>query len=137
MKAGKLHRVPLTDTVITLLRRQPSFPQTSMPRTGFIFCNSHGMQALGEVVMRRRLQKLRPGVSVHGSVRSSFSTWCADVARAPVEVRETQLAHATNAVTAAYQRSDHLPERRELLARWEQFCLTPSDDNVISLRQAV
>jgi hypothetical protein len=90
------------------------------------------VQALGEAAMRQRLQQLRPGVTVHGSVRSGFSTWAADVARAPIEVRETALAHAGDKVVQAYMRSDFLAERRTLMAQWEEFCLIGS--NVTPLR---
>lgn len=136
MKAKKLHRVPLTETVIELLHRQPTFPLPGMPRTGFVFCNSRGVQALSEPAMLLRLQQLRPGTTVHGSVRSGFSTWAADVARAGVEIRETQLAHAGDKVTKAYMRSDFLVERRVLMTQWEQFCLTPIGSNVAPLRVA-
>jgi hypothetical protein len=59
-------------------------------------------------------------------------TWAADVARAPIEVRETALAHAGDKVVQAYMRSDFLAERRALMAQWEEFCLIGS--NVTPLR---
>jgi integrase len=135
MKTKKPHRVPLSEATIEVLRRQPTFPQPGMPRTGFIFCNSRGVQALGEGAMLQRLQQLRPGVTTHGTVRSGFSTWCAEVAKAPVEVREACLAHAGDAVVKSYMRSDFLAQRRELMGQWATFCLAPN--NITPLRREV
>jgi integrase len=133
MKAKQLHPVPLVETVLRVLQRQPTFPRPGMPRTGFVFCDNRGVQALGEGAMLQRLQALRPGVTVHG-FRASFSTWASEVAKARFEVRESALAHSSDPVVRAYQRSSNLDERRELMRQWEQHCL---GDNVTPLRREV
>jgi integrase len=137
MKAKKSHRVPLSEPVIELLRRQPTFPRPGMPRTGFVFCDRSGVRALGEAAMLRRMQSLRAGVTVHGTARSCFSTWSSEVARCRYEVREIALAHCSDPVVAAYMRGEHLDERRMLMADWAQFCLTPVGGNVTPLRREV
>lgn len=56
-------------------------------------------------------------VTLHGC-RSTFSQWAAENG-IDFEVRETCLMHAVgNAVTRAYQRSDLLDRRREVMQRW-------------------
>jgi integrase len=135
MKNRSRHRVPLTEPMIALLRRQPTLPRLGMPRTGFVFCNSRA-QALGESAMLQRFQKLRPGVTVHGSARSGFSSWSSDVAKVRFEVREASLAHCSDPVVRAYLRTDSLDERRELMTQWSQFCLTPNNVTPL-LRDAV
>ena len=128
MKSKKMHRVPLSELLIALLRRQPTFPQPGMTRDGFVFRDSRGTRAMPEGAMRGRLQGLYPEASVHGTCRAGFSTWAADVAKAPSEIRESALAHSVDAVVGAYQRSDHLAERRDLMLAWESFVTAPPSD---------
>jgi hypothetical protein len=87
--------------------------------------------------MLDRLKVLRPDVTVHGTVRSTFSTWATDVAQVQAEVREAALAHVEDVVVKAYKRSDHLPARRKLMAKWEEHCLTPWVDNVLPFSKVV
>jgi integrase len=129
MKGGVEHRVPLTDTAVEILRRQWTYPGDSRS-AGFVFCAPQARRALSNRSMLDRLKALRD-VTVHGTVRSTFSTWATDVARVRAEVRESALAHAEDAVVKAYKRSDHLPERRELMAQWEAHCLGAPGGNVI------
>ena len=57
----------------------------------------------------------------HG-FRSSFRDWAAECTDAPREVCELALAHVnTNAVEAAYRRTDLFERRRELMEAWAAF----------------
>jgi integrase len=139
-KNGEEHKIPLTEDMVALLERQPTRPRPGMPRTGFVFCNESGVRPLGESAMLQRMKQLRPGVTVHGSVRSSFSTWAAEKAeiqgqRVRYEVREACLGHANDPVVAAYMRGGHLDERRQLLTAWGDYILRGS--NVTPLRREV
>ena len=59
---------------------------------------------------------------MHG-LRSTFAQWAAE-SGVDFEVRETCLMHAVgNAVTRAYQRSDLLEKRREVLQQWSDEIL--------------
>lgn len=70
-------------------------------------------------LMERRGMKERP----HG-FRSSLRVWLAEATEAPHEVAETVLAHVVgSSVSRAYQRSDHLDQRRALLERWAQHVI--------------
>ena len=52
----------------------------------------------------------------HG-LRASFRTWCAETG-VPREVAEAALAHPAGIVERAYQRSDLLDARREVMDAW-------------------
>jgi integrase len=136
MKGGVEHRVPMTETIVALLRRQPTY-QGDTGGDGFVFCGPQARRALSNRAMLDRLKVLRPDVTVHGTVRSTFSTWATDVAQVQAEVREAALAHAEDVVVKAYKRSDHLPARRKLMAKWEEHCLTPWVDNVLPFSKVV
>ena len=57
----------------------------------------------------------------HG-FRSSFRDWAAERTPFAREVMEAALAHqTTDAVEAAYFRSDLLERRRELMNRWAEY----------------
>ena len=64
-------------------------------------------------------------LTVHG-FRSSFKTWALENTNFPTQAIEFALAHVTrNAVEAAYIRGDRmLKKRREVMMRWEKYCLS-------------
>jgi integrase len=71
--------------------------------------------------------------TTHG-LRTSFRTWAAECTSFPAEIAEQALAHVTgNAVEQAYQRSDVLEKRRELMQAWADHCNRQSAE-VIALR---
>jgi integrase len=136
MKAGEAHPIPSTEDMVQLLERQPTRPRPGQPRVGLVFCGPSG-RALSEGTMLARFKTLRPNVTYHGSVRSSFSTWASEVARARYEVREAALSHRNDPVVAAYMRSTHIGERRQLMEAWCEYILRPAGDNVTTLRREV
>lgn len=119
MKAGREHRVPLTDAVLDLLE--------SMPRhSEYVFAN-HARKPLSNMAMTMLLQRkgLRDNCTVHG-FRSSFREWAADVANAPRDIAEHALAHQVGSeVERAYRRGDALDARRELMGRWSAYLAGP------------
>ena len=55
-------------------------------------------------------------------MRSSFRQWAAERTNTPREVCELALAHVnSNAVEAAYQRSDLFDLRRKLMEQWASY----------------
>jgi integrase len=107
MKGGVAHRVPLSDRAVALL----GTPGTA----GRVFPIHYD-------VLRRLIAKLAPGATLHG-FRASFSTWAAEQTDAPPEAVEACLAHITGSqVSRAYQRSDLLDKRRDILTHWAAFC---------------
>jgi integrase len=134
MKGNREFRVPLTASALAIVEKLRAV------RTGNLYVFNAGVESkrLAEGAMLKLLARLRPNTTVHGTTRSTFSTWCAEETSYPVELREACLAHVVESkVAASYQRGDRLARRRELLTAWERFCLTPIDSNVARLPGAV
>ncbi|MEJ0095437.1 MAG: integrase arm-type DNA-binding domain-containing protein [Methylocella sp.] len=120
MKAGKEHRIPLSDRAIEILA------DLAAVRSGpFVFPG----QRTGRPLSRPRGVALAnaEGVSVHG-FRSTFRDWVGEETDFPREVAEAALAHSVgNAVETAYRRGDALEKRRALMQAWADFCTGRSD----------
>ena len=121
MKTGEVHRVPLTDEMLTILE-----PLKAMAST-FVFEGQKRHKPLSNMSMLMLLRRMRrEGVTVHG-FRSSFRDWAGEAAGAPREVAEAALAHQVGSdVERAYARSDLLARRRELMETWSVFLTCPS-----------
>ena len=115
MKAGREHRVPLSDASLSVLKtvRGQSDPD------GLVFPSGRGVQLRDTTL----LASLRRAVSadkttVHG-FRSSFRVWAAERSGESADVAEHALAHSVgSAVERAYQRSTVFDRRRKLMAAW-------------------
>jgi integrase len=114
MKAGREHRVPLSDAAISIIESQPRDAR-------YVFHNEAGRK-LSNMAMLQLLRGLRDdGVTVHG-FRSSFRDWAAEQTDTPREVVEACLAHAVgDAAELAYKRSDFLEKRRGVMDGWASF----------------
>jgi integrase len=123
MKAGREHRVPLSDAALALLGEPGAADERVFP--------------LAHTAMREVLTRMGRDVTVHG-FRSTFTDWCAERTAFPSDVREMALAHIVrNAVEAAYRRGDLFAKRRQLADAWTRFCSTPTaadGDNVQAIR---
>src|SRR5260370_40351334 len=109
MKAGREHRVPLSEAAMALL--------VALKREGDRVCRVSNMAM---TMLLRRMG--RGDLTVHG-FRSTFSDWCAEQTSFPSEVREMALAHAVgDKVEAAYRRGDLFEKRRALAEALSQFC---------------
>jgi integrase len=89
--------------------------------------------------MLRLLQRLRPGVSVHG-LRAAFRTWSSECTNFPREVCEQALAHAIpGAVERAYKRTDLFARRGKLMQAWADYCAKPplvDTNKVVAMHRA-
>lgn len=126
MKAGKPHRVPLTDEVLKLLQ--------GIKGEGYVFPGARQGRPLSNMAMTMVLRRLgHPDLTVHG-FRSSFRDWCAEETHYHNIVAEQALAHTVgNAVEAAYRRGDLLDKRRALMADWATYCTTKPAANVVPI----
>ena len=123
MKAGKEHRVPLSEAAVALLK--------GLERKGAKVFPASNMAML---MLLRRMK--RGELTVHG-FRSAFSDWCAEQTNTPSEVREMALAHAVaDRVEAAYRRGDLFDKRRQLADAWSRYCAGTAETNVVQLRSA-
>src|SRR5262249_7646601 len=129
MKAGREHRVPLSQQVVTLLR---ALPRDATGNALFIGSKVGG--AIGEAAMRDVLAALRPGLTVHG-FRSTFRTWAEEQTSFAAVVCEQALAHNVgNATERVYRRTDLFAKRTRLMQQWADFCYTPRAAGVVPLR---
>jgi integrase len=122
MKAGREHRVPLSDEAMAVLRQMQEL------RTGdFVFPGQNGVKPIGEVATFRLLRRMNRGdLSTHG-FRSTFREWAAERTNFPREVAELALAHTVGDTTErAYQRGDLFQKRRQIMDAWARYCDTPA-----------
>jgi integrase len=115
MKAGKEHRVPLSDRALTMIE--------ALPRDGdFVFMGATRDRSLSNMAMLELVRGMREGLTVHG-FRSTFRDWAAEQTAYPHEMCEIALAHAVgNKVEAAYRRGDMAEKRRRLMDDWAGYC---------------
>ena len=118
MKAGKAHSIPLSDVAVEVLK------QAYASKT-----HEKGSQSIFNVTSTGTLSKAlkRLGVeSVAHSFRTSFRSWCAEMG-INREVAEMALAHEAGSVEKAYQRSDLLEQRREVMQAWADYLIPTKD----------
>jgi integrase len=131
MKAGREHRVPLSERALEILQDLPR--EHGNPH---LFPGGKAGAPLSQMAMLQLLRGMRPRLSVHG-FRSTFRDWCAERTNYPSEVAEMALAHTvSDKVEAAYRRGDLKDKRSRLMAEWAKYAQQPvvvKGDNVTSL----
>lgn len=122
MKAGKVHRVPLSPAAVALLKALPKLEGSE-----FVFPATRG-GPLSDMTLSAVTRRMGADAVPHG-FRSTFRDWCAEHTNYPREVAEQALAHTiSNAVEAAYRRGDLFDKRRRLMNEWAKFCAsTPKE----------
>jgi integrase len=123
MKAGKEHRVPLSDAAMVIVRTQKEYAFCE-----YVFPSSHRARnsesegaPLSDMTLSAVLRRMKVAAVPHG-FRSTFRDWCAEVTDYPRDVAEMALAHAIgNKVEAAYRRGDLFEKRNQLMQDWANF----------------
>lgn len=132
MKAGREHRVPLTESAVMILKMAKSI----WGESEFIFHNAG--KPMSGAAMSALLERVAPGYTIHG-FRSSFRDWVAEETEFSGELAEMALAHTIkNQVEASYRRGDLLSRRRVLMNAWALFCdgVFVEQSNVLQIRRA-
>ena len=115
IKAGKRHRVPLSNDALGVLKAVPQAAGTDL-----VFWGSRG--ALSDATLGAVLQRMGVNATPHG-FRSTFKDWCRTHTAYPDEVSELALAHvSSDATRAAYARDELLPQRARLMRDWSKWC---------------
>jgi integrase len=129
MKAGKEHRVPLSERAVAILA-----VLQEMRTSEFMFPGAASGKPLSGMAMAMQLRRMKRGdITVHG-FRSAFRDWASETTSFPHEVCEQALAHTiSNKTEAAYRRGDLFEKRRKLMDAWAQFCEQPKEAKVITL----
>jgi len=126
MKAGRLHRVPLSAGALRVLELQRELHQSD-----FVFPGAKKGSPLSQMAMLQAMRGmrerglLRVDAVPHG-MRASFRTWAAAATDFPRELAEAALAHTLSALEQSYQRGDQLERRRALMEAWAEYCAGPT-----------
>jgi len=139
MKAGREHRVPLSDSALDVL----GAVRLGEPAAdAFVFPSPIRTRPtpLSDMTLTAVLRRMnRDDLTVHG-FRSTFRDWAAESTGYPREVAEAALAHTlSDKVEAAYRRGDLIEKRARLMADWACFCAAAycqPTGNVVALQVA-
>ena len=131
MKAGKEHRVPLSEGAFAIIEMMKAERVNDHP---FVVPGGRPGKPLSNMAMLKLLGRMDRGeLTAHG-FRSSFRDWAAECTSFPQEVAEMALAHTvSDKVEAAYRRGDMFQKRRELMEAWARYA-EGSEGNVLPLR---
>ena len=129
MKAGKAHRIPLSEEAIELLRCLQRFEGSS-----YLFPSPKG-GVLSDMSISSVCRRMKVNAVPHG-FRSTFKDWARSSTSYADEVSELALAHvSSDATRAAYARDELLPKRQRLMADWGRFCaLVGNESEVVPIR---
>ena len=117
MKAGKQHRVPLSDAALAALNLVPR-----VVGCAYVFPGARDGRGLSNMALLELMRDMRPGYVPHG-FRSSFKDWATETTTHAREAIELALAHQVgDAVERAYLRGDLFAKRRALMDDWASFC---------------
>jgi integrase len=131
MKAGRDHRVPLSEPALAVLAKMRTAYRfehdADPPADAFVFPGGRSGKPLSENAMLKLLARMkRADITGHG-FRSTFRDWAAEATTYPREIAEAALAHVNkDRVEAAYLRGDHLEKRAALMRDWAAFTMQES-----------
>jgi integrase len=133
MKTGEKHEAPLSDAALAILYAQRK-ARDVRGQNPHVFPGARPMRPISAMAMLLLARRLGSEATVHG-MRTSFRTWCSEVAHAEFEVAEAALSHRVgNAVSRAYNRTSLLERRRPIMQAWSDF--VTGKTNVVPIRAA-
>lgn len=120
MKMKRAHTVPLARQVITLLNDLHSLTGNGRYLFPSLFSASRPISDMGLLNALRRMGYAKGVMTIHG-FRSMASTLLNEQGYR-ADVIEAQLAHGEkNAIRAAYNHAEYLPERRQMMQEWADY----------------
>lgn len=128
MKAGRKHRVPLSDPALDLLQALPRFEGSP-----YVFSSPRG-GSLSDMSISSVCRRMEVNAVPHG-FRSTFKDWARSLTSYLDEISELALAHvSSDATRAAYARDELLANRARLMADWAKFCSILPNSDVTPIR---
>lgn len=116
-KTGREHRVPLTAEALAIVRRCRELSSNE-----FVF-PALKEKPISNMAMSTFMKREGYDARPHG-FRATFRTWCEECTDASFEAKEATLGHKVDVgVVGAYQRSDRLEQRRNLMNVWADYLL--------------
>jgi integrase len=132
MKAGKEHRVPLSDSAMSVITEMAAIRCSE-----YVFPGAQVGRPLSNMALLMTLRRMgRSDLTAHG-FRSTICDWAAEQTNFPREVAEMALAHAVgDKVEAAYRRGDLFQKRRRLMDAWAAYCASsPKGASIVPIRR--
>ena len=121
MKTGDVFSVPLSERALAILADARRMAHKEPTADSFVFFSVIPKRPLSNMALAMLLRRMNVDATAHG-FRTSFRTWCSDVAHVPFEIAEACLSHRIgSAVSRAYARSDMLERRRPVMAAWQGY----------------
>ena len=132
MKPGRVHRVPLSERAVEILR---ALEKDRVSK--FVFPGQKANRPLSGMAMEMMLRRMKvTDATVHG-FRSSFRDWAGNETPFPRDLAEAALSHIIgNKVEQAYRRGDALEKRRALMEAWTNYCEPSAASNVVRLTKS-
>jgi integrase len=132
MKAGREHKVPLSQPAIDLLKALPRMAGAD----DLVFVSPKNGQ-LSDMTLTEVTRRMKAAAVPHG-FRSTFRDWASETTNYPSQVAEMALAHTIgDAVEAAYRRGDLFEKRTAMMADWAEFLSKPHvKASVVPIRRA-
>lgn len=129
MKAGKVHRVPLVDRALEIVKDLHASRVHD-----YVFPGDKKDRPISNMAFAMVMRRMSFGHFTPHGFRSSFRDFAGDMTSFPREVAEAALAHRLGDKTEeAYRRSDALAKRLKLMQAWKAFCLAKPNANVVSI----
>ena len=131
MKAGREHRVPLSDAAVAVLREAEAIRGAG----DLLFPSPAKAGPLSNAAAKKVLTKsaLADRTTPHG-FRSTFRDWCGESGVRRQDA-EAALAHTVGGVEGAYFRSDLFERRRRVMGKWAAF-VTGQTADVVELKRS-
>ncbi|MDB3999665.1 tyrosine-type recombinase/integrase [Litorivicinus sp.] len=119
MKAGREHRVPLSDRCIEILNALPDLE-------GYVFKKQKSEKPLSDGAFRALMDRMEVDAFTPHGFRSSFRDWAAEASEGHSwDTIELALAHSVaNKTEAAYRRGIQLEKRKKLMQHWQNFLIS-------------
>lgn len=141
MKNKKEFRIPLNPIIIIKLLEIIK-KNNKHKRSNYLFTGTKNNKHLCSQYLTNYLRSRKEfrGYLVPHEIRSIGRTWMADN-KVSFEVAEACLSHTTeNNVSRAYQRSDYLEPRKEVLLEWNKYilsCASSSQELMNLLKESI
>lgn len=128
MKAGRPHKVPLSDWATEILRKLPRFEGSE-----YVFNSPRG-GPLSDMSISAVCRRMNVPAVPHG-FRSSFKDWARNSTAYTDELSELALAHvSSDATRAAYARDELVAKRARLMSDWARFCAQSDVSDVVTIQ---
>jgi integrase len=120
-KEPRPHKIPLTDRVMELLKRQAELRVNNNP---YVFVGYKQDRPLAPKALFPFIRGTGSEDTVHG-FRASFKTWASEQTTHDRWLIEMCLSHSVGSdVEQAYQRGQVLERRRKIMEDWAAYCLS-------------